>query len=130
MHAAGDMETTGLTQCHFCAVEQPPTDKFCRRCGASRRPGIGCSTGDAHWPAYNTKPLTYPKHYDSFSGALVTSVTEGLTSRASSFSPLLDGNRWAMPLASVLAAVPLWLMIVLLSPLDAYAAARAITKRM
>jgi len=34
-----------------------------------------------------------------------------------------------MRLASVLVAVPLWLMIVLLSPLDVYAAARAITRR-
>jgi hypothetical protein len=29
----------------------------------------------------------------------------------------------------VMVAVPLWLMIVLLSPLDAYVATRAITKR-
>jgi hypothetical protein len=34
-----------------------------------------------------------------------------------------------MRLVSMLIAVPLWLMIVLLSPLDAYAAAKAIAKQ-
>jgi hypothetical protein len=35
----------------------------------------------------------------------------------------------AMRVVSMLIAVPLWLMIVLLSPLDAYVAAKAVAKQ-
>ena len=129
MQAPEDKETVGLLRCHSCNSEQPRPDKFCRRCGASQRPGGACLTGDTERPAQDTRPLRHPQNYDSFSGALVTLVTEGVSARASSLSPSPAGNRWAMRLAAVLVAAPLWLMIVLLSPLDAYAAARAITKR-
>jgi hypothetical protein len=129
MHEPEDRETIGLLRCHSCAAEQPQPDKFCRRCGASQRPGGARLTGDTERPAQDTRPLRRPHNYDSFSGALVTLVTEGVSARASSLSPSPAGNRWAMRLAGVLVAVPLWLMIVLLSPLDAYVATRAITKR-
>jgi hypothetical protein len=42
---------------------------------------------------------------------------------------VLSANRWSKRLASALVAIPLWFMILMLSPLDAYVAARAITKR-
>jgi hypothetical protein len=82
-------------------------------------------TSDPGWFASETRPLLSTKHYDSFSGVLVNLVTEGVSARGLS----LPGNRWVMRLASALVAVPLWLMIVLLSPLDAYVAARAIARR-
>jgi hypothetical protein len=44
-------------------------------------------------------------------------------------NPGFIANRRATRLVSILIAVPLWLMIVLLSPLDAYAAAKAIAKQ-
>ncbi len=51
--------------------------------------------------------------------------SQDLSARTSS----LRANRVAMRLVSMLIAVPLWLMIVLLSPLDTYVAAKSIAKR-
>jgi ribosomal protein L40E len=128
MDAPENKETVDLIECHACGAEQPGRDKLCRRCGASQRLKVASATSvtsDADWFARETRPLLSTKHYDSFSGALVNSVTEGVSARASS----LSANRWVMRLASALVAVPLWLMIVLLSPLDAYIAARTIARR-
>lgn len=129
MHTPENRATVELLRCHSCAAEQTQPDKYCRRCGASQLPESARLTSDTERSAYDTRLLRRPQHYDSFSGALVMLVTEGMLARASSLSPSPAGNRWAMRLASVLVAVPLWLMIVLLSPLDVYAAARAITRR-
>lgn len=99
-------ETTGIKECHACGVELLERDKFCRRCGVSQ--GVPTST--------------------------LTGVTDGTGGEPRSLSndgtlSSLRANRRAMRLVSMLIAVPLWLMIVLLSPLDAYAAAKAIAKQ-
>jgi hypothetical protein len=128
MDAPENKETVDLIQCHACGAEQREHDKFCRQCGASQRLNIASATGvtsDPGWSARDTRPFLSTKHYDSFSGALVNVVAEGISDRASS----LFANRWMIRLASALVAVPLWLMIVLLSPLDAYVAVRAIARR-
>jgi hypothetical protein len=120
-----NMETAGLGQCHACDAERLGRDRFCRRCGASQRLKITSVTGATELSARDTRPLLGIRRYDSFSGALVNLVTESVSTQTSSPA----GNRWAMRLAGALVAVPLWLMIVLLSPLDAYVAARAIARR-
>lgn len=125
MYVPENTKTAGLIRCHACGVEQPEYDKFCRQCGASHRLNIAGVAGGMDWSAGKTRPLLSTKHYDSFSGALVNLVTQGVSARASS----LPANRWTMRLASTLVVVPLWLMIVLLSPLDAYVVARAIARR-
>jgi hypothetical protein len=127
-----NMETAGLGRCHACDAEQPARDKFCRRCGVNQRLKIASFTGasgEAEWSARGAKPLAGVKHYDSFSGALVNLALESVSTRASSLSSSPADNRRTMRLASALVAVPLWLMIVLLSPLDAYVTARAIARR-
>jgi hypothetical protein len=53
-------------------------------------------------------------------------VTKELSEKTSS----LRANRLAMLLISMLVAAPLWLMIVLLSPLDAYVAAKNLAERL
>ncbi len=130
MRATENEETVGLTQCHLCGAEPLERDRFCRQCGASRRLNIVSATGptaDPAQPARDTRPFPGAKHYDSFSGALVKLVTESVSERASSLAASPGASRWTMRLAGALVAVPIWLMIVLLSPLDAYVAARAIT---
>jgi hypothetical protein len=129
MNAAENQETIDLARCHACGAEQRGPDKFCRRCGASQRLAITSSIGAANWSVPDTRPLRSTNPYDSFSGALVKVVTEVVSVRASSLSSSLPGNRWVIRLAGALIAVPLWLMLVLLSPLDAYVAARAIARR-
>jgi hypothetical protein len=126
---AENQETSDLAYCDACGAKQRGRDKFCRRCGASQRLAIASSTGDVNWSSPDTRPLLGISYYDSFSGALVKLVTEVVSVRASSLSSSLPGNRWTMWLVAALVAVPLWLILVLLSALDAYVAVRAIARR-
>ncbi len=129
MYAPENTETSDLMGCHACGAQQRDRDRFCRRCGVSQRPNIASVTGGRDWFACETRPLPGTQHYDSFSGVLVNLVAEGVFAQASALSSSLVGNRWTMRLVSALVAVPFWFMIVLLSPLDAYVAVRAIARR-
>ena len=130
-------ETTGFKHCQGCSAVQISRDKFCRRCGVSqshRAESLNCITGRvdgaivgrAERSDYETKPLSRCRTWRrSYSGRLVSIVTQELSGRTSS----VRANRWARTLVSLLVAVPLWLLIVLLSPLDAYVAANDLAKR-
>src|SRR5262245_2503022 len=136
MYALEITETIGLNQCLICGAEQIDCDKFCRRCGARQSRTIdrstnitsGVTTGctdRSKFSGYNTRP--FPVHRSqrlSCSDQLVSIMTQELSERTSS----IRANRWVMHLISVLVTAPIWLMIVLLSPLDAYLAAKNIAK--
>ncbi|MEP7342817.1 MAG: hypothetical protein ABI977_34130 [Acidobacteriota bacterium] len=137
MFTSETAETTGFKQCQVCGAEQFDRDKFCRRCGVCRSRYVkplnsmtGSVTGRAIGSANRTGDVGRPLSAGGtlrrpYSGPLVGIVTRGLSEQA---SPLRSG-RWARFLISALVAVPLWLMIVLLSPLDAYVAAKDIAKQ-
>lgn len=135
MFAPETAETTGFKQCRSCGAEQINRDKFCRRCGASqgRRGELSsCMTGsnvvavEPIWSSCETARLSEAEsRRRSYSGPLVNIVTQQLLEQTSS----LRANRLAMLLISLLVAAPLWLMILLLSPLDAYVAAKELTKQ-
>jgi ribosomal protein L40E len=128
MFAPEMRETVGCKQCHSCGAELLERDQFCRRCGVSQRLRTAPSmvvAGHGSSSEYETRPL--PGGADrgsSFSGTLVKLVTESVSEGTSR----CGANRWTMRLVGALVVVPLWLMIALLSPLDAYVAARAIAK--
>lgn len=128
MYAPEIIETVGLKQCHRCGAELLERDRFCRRCGISQhlRPGPPVfQSVNADQPEYVTRRLPGAAvRSGSFSGALVNLVTESVSEGTSSFR----ASRWTMRLVGALIIVPLWLMIALLSPLDAYVAARAVTR--
>lgn len=129
-------ETVDLKLCPACASEVRPRDRYCRRCGASQNltgssptepltePGL-----DASGSSYVTAPLTAPVAendvYHSVSGSLVRAITAGLSSSASA---RLD-SRYARRAMLALISIPIWLMIVLLSPLDAYATAKTVIRQ-
>jgi hypothetical protein len=128
MYAPENTETAGLIQCHTCGAEQRERDRFCRQCGVSQRlntMSLTGVTGETPWSDCETRPLPSANRFGSFSGALVNLVTAGVSSRTSS----LHAHRWTARLVGALVAVPIWLMIVLLSPLDAYIAARAVARQ-
>jgi hypothetical protein len=65
-----------------------------------------------------TAPLTI---YHAVSAPLVRALTGSLATQ-----PLGRGqSRWAKAMRAALISLPVWLMIILLSPLDAYVAVRA-----
>ncbi len=137
MFAPETAETTGFKHCQVCSAAQIDLDKFCRRCGASqsrRVEPINCITGSAAGAVgmadrsgCETAPLSGSGSLRrSYSGRLVGIVTQELSEQTSR----CGANRWAILLISMLVAAPLWLMIVLLSPLDAYVAAKNLAKQL
>jgi hypothetical protein len=138
MNALEITETLGLNQCQNCRAEQNDYDKFCRRCGARQSRSIdrsinttsGINSGSfgisEKFSGYNTRPFPVNRtQRRSCSDQLVSLVTQELSERTSS----IQTNRWVMHIVSVLVTAPLCLLIVLLSPLDAYLAAKNIVKQ-
>ena len=128
MFAPEMTETIGLTQCHTCSAELLERDKFCRRCGINQSLCTAPLTVVADHNGrfnYETRPLPGGANRGgSFSGTLVNFVTQSVSERTSG----CGANRWTMRLVGALVVAPLWVMIVLLAPLDAYVAAKAIAK--
>jgi len=129
-------ETVDLRLCQACASEIRPRDRYCRRCGASQSLSVSSPTApltepglDASGVSYVTAPLTAPLAendvYHSVSGSLVKAITAGLSGSASG---RLD-SRYARRAMLALISIPIWLLIVLLSPLDAYATARTVVRQ-
>ena len=116
-------ETAGLKTCKACSRELREGDKFCRRCGANQNGGSAPETSDATEAEskYRTSRLPEVDQRHRFSGSLMKSLVREVSVKTSRIN-----NRFAKLVVSMLAAAPLWLMIVLFSPFDAYMAARSI----
>jgi ribosomal protein L40E len=129
-------ETNDFKRCRNCGAAQIDRDKFCRSCGASQiRPvdllnlpaaGGGLLVNRAGGPSRDTAPLSGGTLRRSYSGPLVDVVTQKLSEQTSP----LRANRRAVLFIRLMVAAPLWLMIVLLSPLDAYVAAKDLASRL
>ena len=131
-----EIETVDLKLCQACAFEVRLRDRYCRRCGASQNLTASLPTASLTEPelgsggaSYVTAPLAAPSAdndvYHRVSGSLVRAITAGLSSSAAA---RLD-SRYARRAMLALISIPIWLMIILLSPLDAYATARTVIRR-
>lgn len=134
MFAPETAETIGLKHCQVCRAAQIDRDKFCRRCGASQSRRVeaihsiaGAVVDISGGSGCETAPLPGSGSLcRSYSGRLVGVVTKELSGQTAS----LRDNRWARFLIGMLVAPPLWLMIILLSPLDAYVAAKNLARQL
>jgi hypothetical protein len=113
--------TVEMRPCRVCAAEMCDHDKFCRHCGARQ-------TGEIPPPQMTTAPSSVyatsrlqADTFRSISASLLTGITAGALAGVAQLN-----SRFGRRLVSVLIAVPLWLMLMLLSPFDAYATAKAI----
>src|SRR5262249_50912182 len=115
------IETKDLRLCPACQAEPHDRDKFCRRCGARLdEPNIGRAVSIG-FSARGISPL--PEHnYHRVSCPLVAAVTAGISTNTGQTQ-----SRLAKRLISALISIPIWLIIVLLSPFDAYATAKTIS---
>jgi ribosomal protein L40E len=134
--------TNEIKICSSCGVDLLERDNYCRRCGV-RQPrtcdalASGVTTGAVtesgstanklinHLTVASTSALSETDTYHKVSGPLVEAVTEGISAHAHSkfHSQLVRRS------LSALISIPIWLMIILLSPFDAYFAAKHISSQ-
>jgi predicted RNA-binding Zn-ribbon protein involved in translation (DUF1610 family) len=120
-------ETVAIKQCPTCAGELLARDRFCRHCGVNQNDRYVTAALTSDLNNFDTRPLGDDKAtYQSLSGTLVNIVAQGLSAKSLSHR----AGRGSTRLVAVIATVPIWLLIVLLSPVEAYAAVRTITKRL
>jgi hypothetical protein len=131
-------ETVDLKLCNACQAEMWERDRFCRRCGVRYSGGVGSAVTKDDWPdsltIANTGSLRPPRmtaspgeghSYRPFSGPLTKAVAAGVSTGplTLSYSPLIK------KIIMGLITIPIWLIIVLLSPFDAYATAKSVSAR-
>jgi predicted amidophosphoribosyltransferase len=131
-------ETVDLKLCNACQAEMQERDRFCRRCGVRYSGNIALAVTKDDWPdsltIANTRLLTpssitassvEENSYRPFSGPLAKAVAKNVSTDplTLSYSPLVK------KIALALITIPVWLIIVLLSPFDAYATAKSVSTR-
>jgi hypothetical protein len=133
-----DARTVAIKACTFCAAGLLERDKFCRWCGARQpvqeslglqpAPATPVQQGALSSPLRETRVIAGPARADVYrrvSGPLVTAVVSGALSTPSAENQSAFVKRMILALISI----PIWLIIVLLSPLDAYAAVKNLARQ-
>lgn len=121
-------KTTVLTACRTCGTGLLEGNNFCRWCGAPRKSDL---TVRLQTSLTTPHPVHSPEQRGGFnstyhlvSGPLVEAIAENVSSTLT----LQHRDRFLQCLIQALVSIPIWLMFVLLSPFDAYAAAKNVTK--
>ena len=125
--------TVEITPCRSCGAGLIARSNFCRSCGApqTRAPvtffdrAIPVGSCEPEPRGYSTTRLAGHKLYHPVSGPLVSAVATGVPASIPRSSATVLSKRILLALM----AIPIWVMIILMSPLDAYASARIIGSR-
>jgi hypothetical protein len=144
--------TVAIRPCHSCGGGVPESDRFCRLCGENQLVLSTVTIEAAPQPCDAQHDI--PRYCRFDSASMPGTVTSGTGISGTGTSGAVDAGPlnhpisgpviWALSttggglarvydprmkrVVSVLISVPVWLIILLLSPLDAYAAARLITE--
>ncbi|HEY3138767.1 MAG TPA: hypothetical protein VGL29_22275 [Blastocatellia bacterium] len=123
-------ETIAIKACVACRSGLLERDKFCRWCGASQSDPLSLTLVSARENASACETTTLatgarPAVYRPISTPLVSAVLTGTLVGTStvSQSPLIKR------LILALVSIPVWLIIVLLSPLDAYTTVKSLERQ-
>ena len=123
----------------FAAHEKPPDkatgDSLNRQETASRLAandafefyvtGDGLLLDERPPAGYRTTTLVKEKAYGRVSGSLVSAIAASVSENAATYF----NNRLARKVIPAMILIPIWLIIILLSPLDAYATAKMLAKQ-
>ena len=131
-----DSRTVAIKPCNACRAGMLESDRYCRRCGACQESnGVSAITmmdrapaapSDGERRAPHTRGLESNGSASfgrTVSGPLVSAIVAGVTSS----SRVLRLSRRIRSLIVALIALPVWLIVVLLSPVDAYVALREVS---
>lgn len=128
-------KTVAIKQCRACGSGLLEPDRFCRRCGIqqpnqqpNRQPDQDTVASLSEPSAYNTSMLATGARAEvhrTVSASLVSAVLTGALAGHSIETESAVLKRVILALISI----PVWLIIVLLSPLDAYAAVRNLARQ-
>lgn len=129
MIAARQLEKVVIKDCRMCNGQLSVPDSFCRWCGTHQ--GDDEDTlipiSNTGWRDQKTKPVIMnEKALKSLSTLSLDMLAQNATAKTSS----LRLNRFGVFTVAVLIAIPMWLLIILLSPLNAYASAKAASSRL
>jgi hypothetical protein len=126
--------TVAIKPCQSCGAGLIGESKFCRSCGAAQSYSLPADSGTTISIAnvereplqhYATTRLSEQKLYHPVSGPLVHAVVAGVPAR----TPGSPASSFSKRMLLALMAIPIWVMIILLSPLDAYTSAKIIGNR-
>jgi hypothetical protein len=135
MREIDETKTEAIRGCESCAQGILDRDKFCRWCGALQS---GATVTISEVAESREIVVLEPSRYFTtgvgnnstnnslrrVSGPLVSAVVASLST-----GPVpKPGQSWFATTLAALLSLPLWLMIVLLSPFDAYAAAKNLSR--
>jgi hypothetical protein len=123
-------ETVAVKACCSCGTGLLENDKFCRKCGICQM-GYPANSNELYRDSVAVTRSASARvvdvdgdTYHPVSGPLVKAVVAGVSSTAT--APLHGRVLKSSILALI--SVPIWLIIVLLSPIDAYLAARTLSR--
>jgi hypothetical protein len=124
MFSTSSIETVAITLCRGCGSAGPASDNYCRQCGAFQK--AGPSLSGSHGSEYETRAIGESSPaYQGLSKSMLDVITKSVAVKTTP----LRLNRFGARFFAVIVAVPIWLLIVLLSPLDAYTTARVAMSR-
>lgn len=128
MIGTDQIDTVAVKLCAACGGGLLESDKFCRWCGVCQQSNITAPGNNISTALYTTSSLEQLRLKNGFyrpvSGPLVSAMVAGVsTGHARPFY-----SRFTRRAVFALVSIPVWLLIVLMSPIDAYAAAREISK--
>ena len=125
MFNSHDAVTVAVKACASCNGGLLEFDKFCRWCG-TRQLDLALNRASSTDPAaderspYTTSALANPS---ALSGLRVSAVLASESAVSQD-----EQSRFVKRAILALISIPIWLIIVLLSPLDAYAAAKNLVR--
>lgn len=132
-----EARTVAVKACTECRAGLLDRDKFCRWCGVRQTPTINSDqylVNTASRQAASSKalcetvalaPAARTDVYRKVSGPLVDAVVTGALSAPSTENQ----SNFVKSVILALISIPIWLIIVLLSPLDAYAAVKNVARQ-
>lgn len=130
---AGDEDgtkTAALTACRKCGTGLHERNNFCRWCGARQESDLTVrlrsqtSLTSTHSIPSPEQRRAFNSPYHLVSGPLVKAIAENVSATLT----LPRRDRFLQGVIQALVSIPIWLMFVLLSPFDAYAAAKRVTR--